>query len=33
MLLTIKTRQKYLKMLGFYDGKIDGKEDIALDIQ
>ena len=26
-LLKIKTRQKYLKTLGFYDGKIDGKWD------
>ena len=26
MLLTKKTRQKYLKELGFYTGKIDGKE-------
>lgn len=28
MLLTIKTRQKYLKALGMYDGKIDGKEGV-----
>lgn len=26
MLLTVKKRQEYLKTLGFYDGKIDGKE-------
>ena len=26
MLLTIKTRQKYLKALGLYDGQLDGKE-------
>lgn len=26
MLLSVRTRQKYLKMLGIYDGKIDGKE-------
>lgn len=25
MLLTVKKRQEYLKTLGFYDGKIDGK--------
>lgn len=24
-MLSVKTRQKYLKTLGFYDGKIDGK--------
>ena len=26
MLLSVKSRQKYLKVLGFYNGKIDGKE-------
>ena len=25
-MLSIRTRQKYLKYLGYYDGKIDGKE-------
>ena len=24
MILAVKTRQKYLKELGFYNGKIDG---------
>lgn len=30
MLLTIKNRQKYLKALGLYDGKLDGKEGAVL---
>lgn len=30
MILSIKNRQKYLKALGFYDGKISGKEDKPL---
>lgn len=29
MVLTIRKRQEYLKKLGFYDGKITGKEDAA----
>ena len=27
-MLTVKTRQKYLKELGFYKGKVDGKNGI-----